>query len=216
MNPGMKDARSRVLDDPTAGPAFGAQNRPTSGGGPLRQVGGPGEQEFWSGRTLCDARYMGRIGWSRRLAIGVVAGGVLVGGCGGSGGSGPAISSGVLAGTIGGEAWSIVSGETDFFISSQGSDFFTTFYEETVDPCTGAGFSVSTNQVIAEIPMATGDYMQAVTFVVDPGGTNDNLITNGHVVVDQVTATTVSGGLYAKFDANDVVSGQFQATICTQ
>ncbi|HXJ19892.1 MAG TPA: hypothetical protein VMT03_06620 [Polyangia bacterium] len=156
-------------------------------------------------------------GWCRRLGIGLVAGGLFGAGCGGgSGGDGPAISSGVLSGTIGGEAWSIVDGETDAFLSSESSDFFTTLYEETVAPCTGNGFSVSTNQIIAQIPMAPGDYMREVTFVVDPGGANDNLISNGHVVVDQVTATTVSGGLYAMFDANDVVNGQFQATICTQ
>jgi len=42
------------------------------------------------------------------------------------------------------------------------------------------------------------------------------LITSTHVVVDAVTATTVSGGISASYDGNNSVSGQFQATICAQ
>jgi hypothetical protein len=158
-------------------------------------------------------------GWSRRWAIGLLACGLLGGACGSgsdSPGSGQPIASTTLAGTIGGQPWSFVSGETDAFLSSGSTDFFTTLYMESVDVCTGAGFSVTSNQIIAEIPMAIGDYTKSVTFVVGPGTTNDNLITSGHVVVNQVTATSVSGGLYARFDANNIVNGQFTATVCAQ
>jgi hypothetical protein len=141
----------------------------------------------------------------------------MAGACGGSGGGGGGpIATGTLAGKIGGQSWTLVSGETDFFLSSQQADFFTTLYTETVATCTGAGFQVASNQLIVQIPMTPGDYSRGVTFVVDPQGTVQNLITNGHVVVDQVTATTVSGGISAGYDANNNVSGQFQATICTQ
>ena len=64
--------------------------------------------------------------------------------------------------------------------------------------------------------MTPGDYTSSVTFVVDPQGANQNLITSTHVVVNAVTATTVSGGISASYDGNNSVSGQFQATICAQ
>jgi hypothetical protein len=142
---------------------------------------------------------------------------VSAGACGGgSGGGGGTIATGTLAGKIGGQPWSLVSGETDFFLSMGNPDFFTSLYTESVAACTGAGFSVASNQLIVMVPMAMGDYTRNVTFVVDPQGTNQNYITSGHVVVDAVTATTVSGGVAAQFDGNNSVSGQFQATICTQ
>jgi hypothetical protein len=156
--------------------------------------------------------------WLGRSAPAVLAALLLGAACGGasSGGGGQAISSTPLAGKVGGQSWTLASGETDAFLSSGQADFFTTLYTESVATCTGAGFSVASNQIIVEVPMTTGDYMRPVTFVVDPTGTNQNLIATGHVVVDQVTATSVSGGLYAKFDANDIINGQFQATVCAQ
>jgi hypothetical protein len=138
------------------------------------------------------------------------------GACGGSGGGSQAIASGPLAGKVGGQPWSLVSGETDAFLSMGNSDFFTTLYTESVATCTGAGFSVTSNQLIIEVPMAPGDYTQAMTFVDNSQAPVRNLITTGHVVVDQVTATTVTGGAFAKVDANNTVSGQFQATVCAQ
>jgi hypothetical protein len=152
----------------------------------------------------------------------VLLAGLLCGGaCGGSSGGGSGvnsqpIASGPLAGTIGGQPWSLASGETDAFLSAGSTTFFTTLYTEAVTPCTGDGFSVTSNQLIVEVPMTPGDYTKTVTFVVDPGGANDNLLSSGHVVVSQVTATTVSGGIYARFDASNIINGQFQATICAQ
>jgi hypothetical protein len=139
------------------------------------------------------------------------------GACGGGSGGGGTIATGTLAGKIGGQAWSLVSGETDASLSMGQPDFFTSLYTEAVATCTGAGFSVASNQLIVMVPMTPGDYSRDVTFVVDPQGANQNLVVlNGHVVVDQVTATTVSGGIAAQYDGNNSVSGQFQATICTQ
>jgi hypothetical protein len=149
----------------------------------------------------------------------VLLGGLLMGGaCGSSSGGGgaPPIASGALAGKVGGQAWTLASAETDAFLSMNQPDFFTTLYTESVAPCTGAGNSTTSNRVITEVPMVAGDYMKFVTFVVDPGGTNQNLVVNGHIVVSQVTATTVSGGLSASLNADNTISGQFQATICAQ
>lgn len=53
-----------------------------------------------------------------------------------------------------------------------------------------------------------------MTFVV---GDSDNLIaTNGRIVVDEVTATTVKGGLVASYDGSNEVNGRFEVTICPE
>ena len=154
-------------------------------------------------------------GWSRCLAAAWSVGLILAGGCGGGSGGQP-IAATTLAGMVGGQPWTLVGGETDAFLSSGEPDFFTTLYAESVTPCTGAGFSVTSNEIILQVPMATGDSMRSVTFVVDPSNTSQNFIVTGHVVVDEVTATSVSGGVYASYDDDNVINGQFQATICAQ
>jgi hypothetical protein len=141
---------------------------------------------------------------------------VLAGACGGSDAGSHAIGTGTLSGKIGGQAWSLESGETDAFLSMDDPDFFTSLYTEAVAPCNGDGFSVASNQLIVMVPMTPGDHEKSVTFVVNPQGTVKNLITTGHVVVAEVTATTVSGGIYAHYDGDNSVDGQFQATICAQ
>lgn len=160
-----------------------------------------------------------------KMRVLLVAAALTIGGCGSSGGGGSSfdIPTSTLSGKIGGQPWTLVSGETDATLSAGQSQFFTTMYTESVTPCTGAGFSVTTNQLIMNIPMTPGDYNLGLaanltaTFVVDPGGSNQNNIAfNGRIVVDQVTATTVSGGANIQYDANNSVSGQFQATVCAQ
>jgi hypothetical protein len=152
----------------------------------------------------------------------LVAVALTVGGCGSSGGgSSFDIPTTTLSGKVGGQPWTLVSGETDAFLSMGKAQFFTTMYMESVTPCTGAGFSVTTNQLIMNIPMTPGDYNLSLdlsqTFVVDPGGSDQNDIAiSGRIVVDQVTATMVSGGANIQFDADNSVSGQFQATVCAQ
>ena len=126
-----------------------------------------------------------------------------------------------MSGKVGGQPWTLVSGETDAFLSMGKAQFFTTMYEESVTPCTGAGSAVTSNQLIMNIPMTPGDYNLGFdliqTFVVGLGTTNQNLgATSGRIVVDQVTATMVSGGANIQFDADNSVSGQFQATVCAQ
>ena len=144
-------------------------------------------------------------------------------GCGGGSGSSFTISMTTLAGKVGGQPWSLVSGETDAFLSMNQPQFFTTMYTETVTPCTGAGFAVASNQIILNIPMTPGDYAlslnMSATFVVNPQDAMhiQNLIaTQGRIVVDQITATTVTGGAHIQYDANNTVDGQFTATICAQ
>ena len=145
--------------------------------------------------------------------------GLLVAGCG----TGPLeISSSPLSGFVGGIAWSFGSAESSGALSLS-DQFFVEAYAEVVAPCTGAGDQVRTNRLILNVPKATGDYLLgsglSETFLVQDTGTAGTTATNyiatqGHIVVNQVTATVVSAGAHFLFDGNNDVNGQFQAQIC--
>ena len=124
------------------------------------------------------------------------------------------ISPEMMTGSVGGEAWAFKAGHTSAFLSEGEPDFFATLYPAMFTAC---GFSEpGGNHLIVAIPKTVGDYEMSLsrnmTFVV---GDNQNLIaTNGRIVVDEVTATTVKGGLVATYDGKNEVNGRFEVTIC--
>lgn len=138
---------------------------------------------------------------------------LLLAGCG----IGPLdISSSPLSGFIGGQAWTFGSAETTAFLSSS-DQFFVGAYAEVVAPCTGAGDQVRTNQLILNVPKATGDYalgsgLNETFYVQDT--MSSFIATQGQIVVNQVSATMISAGAHFLFDGNNDVNGQFQAQIC--
>ncbi len=126
------------------------------------------------------------------------------------------VSSTPLSGVVGGVAWTFASAETNDFLSSS-DQFFVEVYAESVAPCTGAGNQVHGNRLIMNVPRSTGDYLLGSglneTFFVESTGFN-YIATEGRVVVNKVTDTTVSAGAHFLFDGNNSVDGQFQAQIC--
>lgn len=119
-----------------------------------------------------------------------------------------------LAGEVGGQAWTFAAGHTSAFLSEGEPDFFATLYPMSFTTC---GFSEpGGNHLIVAIPKTPGEYQMSLqrnmTFVV---GDSQNLIaTNGRIVVDEVTETTVKGGLVASYDGENQVNGRFEVTIC--
>jgi len=155
----------------------------------------------------------------RALILMFLVVGFAMGGCGGGGssnGSGAPISSQPLSGKIGGQPWSLAIAQTDSFLS-MGDKFFVTMYPTTFTACDTFGAPSNVNTVIIELPKTAGSYnlsldMNATLY---EAATSDNRVaTQGHVVIDTITATTISGGANFAFDANNAVDGQFQATIC--
>jgi hypothetical protein len=147
----------------------------------------------------------------RFLFLGLAA---LAVGCGSSGGS-TVISSQPLAGKIGGQAWTFMTGETDSYLSTA-SEAWVAGYAETFTACTGFP-PTGTNQLLMRFPMAVGSYAvtlsRSQTFYI--AATNDNLVaTSGEIDITEVTATTISGGANFAFNADNSVDGQFQVTIC--
>lgn len=132
----------------------------------------------------------------------------------GGGGTTLEIADTPLAGTVGGEPWTFVAGDTNPYLSRDEPDFFADLYGEAVTSC---GFaSGSGNHLIVAIPKTPGEYpfttQRNMTFVV---GASDNYVTfSGKVRVDEVTATTLKGGLVGRFKSANEVSGTFEITLC--
>ncbi len=133
---------------------------------------------------------------------------------GGGGGTTLEIADAPLAGTVGGAPWTFASGDTDAFLSRDKPELFSDLYGESVSLCgfaSGAG-----NHLIVAIPKTPGDYpfttQRNMTFVV--GGTDNYATLEGKVRVDEVTATSLKGGLVGRFDSANEVTGTFEITIC--
>lgn len=135
-------------------------------------------------------------------------------GCTTDDGSSMEVAETPLAGTIGGQTWTFAAGQTDSYLSKDSNNFFAELYPTTFSTC---GFTQpSGNHLIVAIPKAPGEYDmdlgRNMTFVV---GESQNLVTlQGKIVVDEVTATSIKGGLVGSYDGSNSVTGQFSLTVC--
>jgi hypothetical protein len=158
------------------------------------------------------------LGSMRWLCMGSIACLLLVG-CGGGddandGGAG--IADAPLSGKVGGQAWTLASAQTDAFLSDE-QNFWVDVYAEA--PASECGAPASGNSLILNVPRKTGSYPLSFqrngTFVVEQPSTTNNLIaTQGSLRVDEVTSTTLRGGVSMTYDSNNSVSGSFEAVVC--
>lgn len=144
-------------------------------------------------------------------------------GCGGADGddddesSGPVdIASGPLTGKVGGATWTLMSAQTDAFLSDE-QTFWVDAYAQGPVACGAFGDG---NRLILSVPKTVGTHRLSLalnaTFVVE-GAETDNLVaTQGAIRVDEITSTTVRGGVTMTFDANNSVSGEFTAAVCAE
>jgi hypothetical protein len=130
--------------------------------------------------------------------------------------SSPDIVDTQLAGTVAGQAWTFQAGHTSAFLSEGEDDFFASLYPMAFTAC---GFSEPSGaHLIVSIPKQPGDYEMGsnlnMTFVT---ADSDNLVTfDGRIIVDEVTATHVTGGLFGSYDGDNEVNGRFDVTICAE
>ena len=123
------------------------------------------------------------------------------------------INSSTLSGTVGGQSWTFVAGHTDAFLSEGEDDFFATLHATQFTTC---GFSEPSGpHLIVAVPKQIGDYdmgfSRNMTFV----DGDDNLIAfEGRIIVDSVTPTRVTGGLYGFYDGFNEVNGRFDIVVC--
>ena len=137
-------------------------------------------------------------------------------GCGSSSGAGSTtISSQPLSGKLGGQPWTLGTGQTNSFLSTS-SQYWVDAYAESFTPCTGSA-SANADEIIMNLPMTIGNYRLSIslnqTFYV--AATGDNLIaTSGEIDITDISATTITGGANFAYNADNSVDGQFQMTIC--
>ncbi len=70
--------------------------------------------------------------------------------------------------------------------------------------------------VIANVPRTPGQYPMSLqrNITLTYGGSNNQIITDGLIRVDSVTATEVKGGLFADGGDKFFVDGEFTLRIC--
>jgi hypothetical protein len=152
----------------------------------------------------------------RVLALGAMA--LALGGCGdddaGDGGPTASIAGGAVTGKVGGATWTVITAQVDPFLTDD-SEFWVDLYAEQLPWCDGFG---SGNSLILLVPKQVGTHRLRLngTFVIANQATGgDNLIAQeGAIRVDEITAMSVRGGVTMTYDADNSVSGEFDADIC--
>jgi hypothetical protein len=140
--------------------------------------------------------------------------------CSGDDGSASiAIAEGSLSGKVGGQSWTVASAESNAFLSNADELWVDLYAQPTTTAC--GSDSPRGNSLILKVPRQPGDYQLSFqrngTFVIETPSGTDNLVgTEGRLRVDEVTATTVRAGVAIEFDADNSVSGEFEAVICAE
>jgi hypothetical protein len=117
-----------------------------------------------------------------------------------------------LSGTVSGQPWTFVAGSTDGFLSQGEDNFFAVFYPKAYTAC---GSEPTGPHLIVAIPKVAGDYdMNLSRNMTFTDGSDNKIATDGRIIVTEVTATHVTGGLVGTYDASNDVNGQFDLTIC--
>ena len=142
---------------------------------------------------------------------------LLVVGCGvgSDGGGGAAMSSQTLAGKIGGRTWTFGTGETIAALSTS-ERLWVDLYADRFESCVPLGAPANADMVMMMMPMTPGSYDLGVkmnTHYTTRTGAS-YVATSGRLVIDSVTATTITGAMNITYNGDNAVNGQFQATIC--
>jgi hypothetical protein len=97
-----------------------------------------------------------------------------------------------------------------------GSTFWVSLYASAFSACESFAAPTDENQILIQIPKTGGSYdlslARNATFYLPP---SDNYVaTQGHVQIDEITTTTITGGARITYNGDNTVEGQFQASIC--
>ncbi len=136
-------------------------------------------------------------------------------GVGGDGGGGATMSSQTLAGKIGGQTWTFETGETMAALSTS-EQLWVDLYADRFEDCVPLGAPANADMVTMMMPRVPGSYDLGInlnTLYTSRTGAN-YVATSGRLVIDSVTATTITGAMNITYNGDNTVNGQFQATIC--
>lgn len=124
-----------------------------------------------------------------------------------------------LAGTVGGQPWSLVTAATDAFFSD-GDEFWVDVYGEAIaEPCSGFVDATLPN-IILNVPKELGEHRLGLTltatFVLNDAADSNLVATQGVIMVDAVTESQITGSAFIEYDAQNTVNGRFTASICLE
>ena len=126
------------------------------------------------------------------------------------------MSSQPLAGKIGGQAWTFATGETTEPRCPPASSSGSTCTPDRFEDCVALGAPANADMVTMMMPRAPGSYDLGINLnTLYTSRTSANYVaTSGRLVIDSVTATTITGAMNITYNGDNTVNGQFQATIC--
>lgn len=125
----------------------------------------------------------------------------------------------VLDGVIKGDAWTFMSGRAKIDQFRPGRLVLDFWETSEGDPC-NVFFPTSSRKLITSVPKKVGSYdfgnEMNVTFSYQSAteGSANLIATNGRLVVDEVTADSVSGRVVALYDDKNSVNGAFSIPLC--
>lgn len=126
------------------------------------------------------------------------------------------VSSSALSGSIGGETFEFKSGYAEDKFDD-GELWVELHMQEVEDPCDPFAYESSPHIIISTTPEPKDvslSLQNNITFAYQDGDTSQNdIATTGRLIIDSADGETLTGGLYAIMNANEV-DGQFEVPIC--
>lgn len=123
-----------------------------------------------------------------------------------------------LQGQINGQAWTIGSATTNDFLSDEETIWVDAHLAPDV-ACNGFPGGSGESGLIINVPREVGTYTLGLslnmTFVYKVDGeSNNDVATNGVIIVEEITDTQITASLRATFDGDNTVEGRFVAELC--
>jgi len=154
-----------------------------------------------------------------KRALGCLGALWLAAGCGGP--NNPperAISSGPVSGKIAGQTWTFGTGEAALVRGSSGvQQYLVHLYPGAVEACVSFGMMPGRDLVSMLMPTAVGSYQLGydLSSTLVAGSIDTRCVAiEGRLVIDDITATTLTGGLFVNCGPGNTIDGQFTAVIC--
>lgn len=120
----------------------------------------------------------------------------------------------VLAGEINGRGWSFISGRAKPSSFNEDAYSFAFWDEDVLDPCDQ--FSMGSEaQLLGFFPLSKGAHSLGNTHNINFNyGSQNNIATDGRIVITEIIGDKVYGKLIATFDETNYVNGTFELTLC--
>ena len=139
-------------------------------------------------------------------------------GCSSEGGGDHEISDQTLQGTINAADWTFVSGFADDLFGD--GELWIELYAVAPaggDPCSFSAYSGEASIILSVAPDPIDVELSLSTNITfnyeDDGQTENDIGTEGRLIVDKSTDDTIGGGLYAVFESSEV-DGNWEVPIC--